>query len=328
MENSKKIVLLWVLDILREYSDENHLLTYNDIKERLIQKHNVNPNVKSIASNIETLEAYGYEVIKVGNKGCYLGYRDFEAGEIMYLVDAVNSSRAISFTHAKDLINRITKNESKYNKNKYRPILKDENNLKSYNRQMFYVIEVLSDAIDKGLKVSFNYNYYTEEKEFKPKDEGKVYVINPYHLVNSRGKYYLVCNNDKYQNISNYKVENISNITLLEEQAKEINTLNNIKSFDLNEYVKEHIYMTTGRIVNATIKLNSEKNISDLIDWFGHDVVISKKENEITATMKVNENALIYWALQYGEHVEVLKPITSRNKIREMINKISNKYSE
>ena len=186
MENSKKIVLLWVLDILREYSDENHLLTYNDIKKKLFEKHNVDPNVKSIASNIDTLEAYGYEIIRVGNKGCYLGYRDFEHGELIYLVDAINSSKMITYKQANDLIQRLTNNLSVYNRRKYQPIMKDENNIDLKNSSLFYVIEVLSEAIDSKKQVSFNYNQFTVDKKLKPKEDGKIYIINPYHLVNSK----------------------------------------------------------------------------------------------------------------------------------------------
>lgn len=259
MDNNKKIVLLWVLDILREYSDENHLLTYNEIKSKLMELHNVSPNVKSIASNIDTLEAYGFDIQKAGNKGCYLGYRDFDHGELVYLVDAINSSKMITFKHAKDLIERLTKNASRYDRKRYKPIMKDDSGKSLTNPSLFYVIEVLSEAIDKGKQVSFNYNHFTIDKKHVPKKDGKIYIINPYHLVISRGKYYLICNNDKYDDISNYKVENITNIEILDSNVKDIKTLNNMKNFNLNNYIKEHIYMTFGEIVKATIKINEEK---------------------------------------------------------------------
>ena len=315
MENSKKIVLLWVLDILREYSDENHLLTYNDIKKKLFEKHNVDPNVKSIASNIDTLEAYGYEIIRVGNKGCYLGYRDFEHGELIYLVDAINSSKMITYKQANDLIQRLTNNLSIYNRKKYQPIMKDENNINLKNSSLFYVIEVLSEAIDNKKQVSFNYNQFTVDKRLKPKGDGKIYIINPYHLVNSKGKYYLICNNDKYENISNYKVENISNIKILETEVKDIKSLNNMENFNLNDYLKEHIYMTIGNIVKATIRIEDEKFIGSVIEWFGDGIKIKEKDGIFLIDIKVNEQALIYWALQYGEHTEIVEPLSTRKKI-------------
>lgn len=315
MENSKKIVLLWVLDILREYSDENHLLTYNDIKKKLFEKHNVDPNVKSIASNIDTLEAYGYEIIRVGNKGCYLGYRDFEHGELIYLVDAINSSKMITYKQANDLIQRLTNNLSIYNRKKYQPIMKDENNINLKNSSLFYVIEVLSEAIDSKKQVSFNYNQFTVDKKLKPKGDGKIYIINPYHLVNSKGKYYLICNNDKYESISNYKVENISNIKILETEVKDIKSLNNMENFNLNDYLKEHIYMTIGNIVKATIRIEDEKFIGSVIEWFGDGIKIKEKDGIFLIDIKVNEQALIYWALQYGEHTEIVEPLSTRKKI-------------
>lgn len=326
MENNKKLILLKVLNILRDFSDEDHNLTYSDIRSKLNAVHGISPNVKTIANNIDTLIADGYEIEKVGNRGCFLRYRDFEKGELFYLVDAINSSKAISYLYAKDLIERLTRNESVYDRKKYKPVQKDEISAKNYNTDLFYIIEVLSDAIEQEKQVEFNYNYYTIEKEKKAKNDGKIYKINPYHLVNSNGRYYLICNNDKYNDISNYRVENISNIKILDYKTKDILSLNNMENFNLKDYMQEHIYMTFGKIIKATIKINNERQITNIVDWFGQNIKIEKNEDDILITLNVNENALLYWAMQYGEHVEIVKPKESRNKIKKMLDIIIKKY--
>lgn len=326
-ESDKKIVVFYVLKILQEYSDSNHLMSYRQIVEKLNDRYGIRPDVKSIAKNIETLNEAGYEIIKNGYKGCYLADRDFENGELMYLIDAVNSSNSIAPNQAKDLINKLTKNVSKYEKKKFTSVQKVDTFSKSRNKELFYVIELLAEAIEKGKKVTFNYNEYKPTKELKQRIAGKEYLINPYFMVNSRGKYYLVCNYDKYNDISNYKIECISNVKILEDNVKSIKSLNDMQNFNVKNYIKEHIYMTFGNSVNATISLSSSKYINDVIDWFGDDISITMKDDKPIVSMKANEQALIYWALQYGEHIEVLKPQETREKIKQSLCEIMKKYS-
>lgn len=327
--NDKKIIVFYILEILKKYSDENHLLNYSDIMEKLNTNYDIRPDIKTIASNIGTLTDAGYQIVKCGNFGCYLAERDFEEGELMYLVDAVNSSNSISAKQVKELIDKLTKSCSKYQKNKYKATHKVDYVTKSKNKEIFYIIETLNEAIEKGVKVSFHYNEYKVSKELQPRFQGKVFTINPYFLVNSRGRYYLVCNYDKYNDISNYKVDCISGIKLLDEPVKPMSSLDGMEDFSKDRYIKEHIYMTFGKSVNAVLKVDEPKYIGDIIEWFGDGVSISEdKLKNILVRMKVNEQALVYWAMQYGEHIEVLEPKDTRVKIKNMLQNVLDKYRE
>lgn len=71
------------------------------------------------------------------------------------------------------------------------------------------------------------------------------YVLNPYQLAAKEGKYYLICNYDKYDDISNYRVDRIADVKLLDEPVKPFESLPWAKErrLDLAEYMREHIYM-------------------------------------------------------------------------------------
>lgn len=327
-ESDKKIVLLYVLEILRDYSDEEHLLTYSDIVTKLDILYGISPNIKSIARNIDTLIEYGYDIVKVRNNGSYLATRDFNNSEVMYLVDAIFSSKSIPPKDAKELIQKIIKNCSKFEKKKYKHIYKVEEISRMKNTQLFKNIEILDDAIEKGKKVSFQYNEYNTNKQFLPRMQGRRFIINPYFLVNNNGKYYLVCNYEKYDDLSNYKIECISDLKILDEDVKKLKTLPNQENFKLDTYINEHIYMTHGSSVRAVLKLASTKVIGDIIDWYGENISIYEKNNEIFAELKVNEVALLYWAMQYGEVVEIVCPEETREKYVEMLDKIKDKYKK
>ena len=82
------------------------------------------------------------------------------------------------------------------------------------NKQLFLNIDLITEAIDKGKQISFNYTRHYFDERKKAEQEDKEYIINPYFMVNNQGKYYLVCNYDYFDSIANYKVEQIKNLLL------------------------------------------------------------------------------------------------------------------
>ena len=328
MNSDKKSSLLYVLKILRRYTDKNHMLTYGDIARKLREEYNSDLERKTIARNIEILMDNGFDIVKNGNNGVYLGTRDFEDGELMFLTDAIYSSKSIPTKYAKDLVEKLTRNNSIYDKRRYKHLEKFDDNSRSDNKQLFYTIEQIEEAITNNKKIEFQYGAYTQDKKLKLRKDGKVYKINPYYMVNNHGKYYLVCNYDKYEDISNYKIENIANIRILDEDIKPLKSLPGQANFSIREYMKEHIYMTTGESVMAKLKLNNEDRINDVVDWFGSDISIQRIKDELFVNLRVNEDALIYWAMQYGESVEIVSPASTRNKIKALLNSMLEKYNK
>ena len=76
--------------------------------------------------------------------------------------------------------------------------------------------------------------------------------------------------------------------------------------------------------------LVDEKIISELVDWFGSSFsIMDKKDNEqILVRIKCNEQAFFYWALQYGMYVEVVEPVSLRNKLAEAVRSMDEKYNK
>jgi len=84
--------------------------------------------------------------------------------------------------------------------------------------------------------------------------------------------------------------------------------------------------MFNSNTITATIKIEDEYAVNYVYEWFGKDARIYKKNNEIFANVKVNELAIIYWCLQYGENVELISPIETRNEIKEIVQEMNKKY--
>ena len=70
--------------------------------------------------------------------------------------------------------------------------------------------------------------------------------------------------------------------------------------------------------------------MNELVDWLGKDLRIRKTgiEGQIEVRVNCNEEAMFYWALQYGPFVEVLEPATLRSRVYKAVKEMSSKYGE
>ena len=121
----------------------------------------------------------------------------------------------------------------------------------------------------------------------------------------------------------------MSDIEILDEEVKPIKSLEGCENgLDIAKYANENIYMFSNKAINAKIKIDNEYSISYVQDWFGENANIyqDKHDNKIYANIHGNEQALIYWCLQYGESIELIEPVSTREKIKVIIDNMGKKY--
>ena len=95
---------------------------------------------------------------------------------------------------------------------------------------------------------------------------------------------------------------------------------------NLPKHMAEHIYMFSGESVDV-IMLANKSIMTELVDWFGTDFrIIEEKEKEIKIRLRMNPDAMKYWALQYGCYAEVLEPTELREQIKDRIAVMAQRY--
>ena len=340
---AKKLSLFNTLEILKEYSDEDHRLTQAELLEHLKTDYDMEVDRRTVKSNLMDLIELGYEIEsqettrmirneKTGEveestimSSFYL-VRDFSNPELRLLIDSLLFSKHLPYSQCKDLVEKLEGLSNKYfraSMNYISTMPEDKTN----NQQIFYNIDVLDEAISKGKKVSFKYLDYGTDKKQHPKldKDGKerVYVVSPYQMVAKEGKYYLICNYDYYDDVSNYRVDRISDIEALEAKAKPFEELkwSNGQRLDLAEYMKKHVYMYSSADSQVTFRI-VKPMISDIIDMFGKDVrFFDETEDTVCVKANVNEAAMIQFAQSYAPDVEILKPVELREKVKERLRK-------
>ena len=340
----KKMLIVNILDILKRYSDEEHRLSQKDILKILENEYFMKADRKAVKRNLMNLIEFGYDIeysesIRINKKSeeetIYSGWylvRDFSDAELRLLIDGLLFSKHIPYSQCKDLIEKLKNLSNTYFDAKVKHIRNLPENMPT-NKQLFLTIEILDEAISKKRQVSFTYNEYDTDKKLHPRknSEGDVrdYIINPYQIVATNGRHYLICNYDKYNNVSNYRLDRITGIRLLESPVKPMKKVAGLeKGLNLPKHMAEHIYMFAGDSVNVTFHAQRSL-IADIMDWFGRDIRLSALDGDIVRVdVSVNENAMFYWALQYGLGIEVKQPESLRSRLVSAAKELAEKYAE
>lgn len=343
----KKLIIMNILDILKRYTDENHRLSQKEIQDILAREYDMKVDRKAIKRNLMNLIEFGYyinysESIRIvkdkdgkEQENVVLSdfhlKREFTDSELRLLIDSVLFSNFIPYKQDMELVKKLSGLSNVYFKSRVKHIARMPED-KTDNKQLFYNIELLDEAIDKGQKVRFHYLEYKSDKKLHKRcgEDGKVreYVMNPYQLVAKEGKYYLICNNDKYNSVGNYRLDRITDMEILPEHIKPFNTLTGSdgRPLNLQEYMEKHIYMFSGKTVRALFRITKDC-ISDVIDVFGKDVRFSEEtDTHITVTAYVNDLAMMQFAKSYTPWVEIIKPDELREDMIELLSAGLEKY--
>lgn len=332
----KKNLIMDILDILKRYTDEDHRLSQKEICSILKNEYSMKADRKAVKRNLMNLIDLGYDIEysesirKIKNKDgeeeesyilsdFYLN-RDFTDAELRLLIDGLLFSKHIPYSQCRELIEKIKNLSNIYFKSrvKYITTFPDD---KTDNKQLSYNIDIIDEAIRKKKKISFKYLEYGTDKKMhiKKRDDGseRVYIITPYQMAAKEGKYYLICNYDKYNDISNYRIDRIADPKILEEPAKPFESLTGSdgRQLDLNKYMTEHLYMYSSENVNVVLEINKPM-IGDVIDIFGKTVrFFDETETSVKVAAYVNRMAVEQFAKSFAPDVVVTEPKDLADKI-------------
>ncbi|MGI6040457.1 MAG: WYL domain-containing protein [Clostridiales bacterium] len=317
---SEKCNIVCLMYVLAEYSDADHILPMREILSKLNSEFGISPDRRTIYSLVSVLKQIGFDISDYEENGIgyYLRFRLFEPGEVRLLMDAVYSFPFIPPKHTEDLVEKLQKLISVHERRRFKNLTVYKQEKKTPNRQVFYNIEQLDDAISREVKVRFTYLRYCTNKKLVPRQEGK-YTVNPYGLVFTNENYYLVCIKEKKRRVSLYRIDRMSDIEITDLPLDPQD-----EKFDPKRAVSRAVYAYSGE--PEEILMHCDVRILDhVIDKYGTDIKIREiDEDKLEIKMKVSPAGVKYWALQFLQHVEVVAPKWLRQEICECIK--SNPY--
>ena len=291
--------------IFMEESDEEHYITANTIIKKL-ESYGVSASRKGIYDDIDVLIRFGLDIIKAdGNRGWYLGERDFELAELKLLIDAVKIAKFIPSKNTETLVGKLENLTSKaLAKQLNRQVI--VNNLKSNNKTIYYSIDAIHNSINEDKKIQFQYGEWTEKKSYRLRKDGKFYVVSPWGVLWNKENYYLLAYDDEISGIKHYRIDHIKNVNILEKTKR--NGREYYEHYKRN-FTSKTFGMYAGKDVSVQLKCkNSMANT--IIDQFGEDVwFMSEGTEHFKVNVLVSISPVFFgWLTSFGTNIEIIYP--------------------
>lgn len=288
-------------------------------------------------------------------RGLYYNHT-FSYDEINSLIESVLFSKTIDTKSANEIIEKIENNlTTKFYQRGAKCICRVREPVLADKKVLRENLLTIQRAIDNNVQISFQFNGYNRYKQLVPNHNEKD-IISPYYIVVSGGRYYLLgCkellyNGKAVKNMSIWRIDLMSEIEIptLEEKnnSKGIPAINkwdvkNLPQTWSEDFQLSHLNMSFDEPVKVTLKITSPKDKDNylkpmradytfLYDWFGDTFKYIKTEDnppyDDIVEVKCSPFAMVNWALQYSDRVEVLEPLSLRNEIKEKIKALNTKY--
>jgi len=318
----KKARLLYLLDILRKKTDEDHPMSAAELIGKLAA-NGIAAERKTIYDDIALLGDLGYDIVHSKGKkaGYFLGERRFEFPELKMFADAVQSAKFITPKKTRELIKKIQALMSENQANALKQQLFLANRYKTQNEEIYYNIDKITRAIEKKKKVCFLYCEYTPDKKMRYRKNGALYHVSPYALSWFEDAYYLVGNMAKFDNLAHFRVDRVSKVGITGEPVRPVEEVSEFKNYlDPAEYQKELFHMIGGE--RLTVRIRFKNHLATTVfDKFGLSARVIETDGE-TFTVSVPVRAsggFLSWIMLFGKDAEILSP----KRIREDILKLS-----
>ncbi len=318
--------ILYILNVLKKYSDENHKMSAAEIGRKVEEIYDVEIDPRTIRRNINLLKYkldFDISTREENGQGYYIiknPETDFEPGEIRAIIDTFSYANYIVPSISKSIIKKCKNLQSVYENEKLKNYMIYANDTKTDNMEVIKNIEDISTAIQNLSKITFEYWKYAINDKITKEIVSKP-IVTPYAIIYNKQEFYMLALKEGKEKLYNYRLDRIKNIKELEEKRTAKITQKEIK-----EYAESLVEMFGGKKEEIEVKCPISL-LDTVIELFGKDIKISKINDEtIKIKLKVNSMGFKMWAMRNIDCVEVVKPLELRNEMKEIIEEASKKY--
>ena len=324
--NKQRLKLLYLMHILSEDTDDEHMLTLPQIIGKL-KACGVDVERKTLYQDFEILRDFGFDIVGVQTQRNYfyhIGNRKFELPELKLLVDSVQSAKFMTDKKSKSLIRKLEAMASKYDARKLHRQVVISGRVKTMNESIYFNVDKIHEAIGSDSQIRFKYFQWNVKKEMELRKGGAWYQVSPWALMWDDENYYLVAYDGEEKKIKHYRVDKMLKISLLDtkREGKE-----EFQEFDMARYNKSLFGMYGGEEVKITLEAGNEF-AGVLIDRFGKEIIIRQVDSDHFRTV-VNvaiSNQFLGWIMALGNGVKIVAPESVVERMRQEIKLLDEMY--
>ena len=330
MSDFGKNRVLELYKILTAYTDEQHqismqdILVYMDAEGYYCSEDSILRYIKQLRNEL------GVDVIsgRGRNARYFIGNRLLQKEEMKLIIDSVNASNFIEKSIATKMIDKLKSTMSLYDAEELDRSVLGINIAKAENKKILYNVNLIQEALSKGVQISFDYMVWDRNKKLVKKSDRR-YNMNPWALIWANDRYYLygydVKEKEGVLNERNYRVDKLDNIKLsnIPRAGK-----SQFRIFNANTYVSRRMGMFSGKEQVITVRI-PDTLVGPFIDQFGKKITISEyTEGMLLVTFNAVASVILLGWLLGLQYVEVLEPQSVRNAMTDLIKQNMEIYSK
>ena len=320
--------ILYILNVLKKYSDEEHMLSAIEIQRKVKEIYDVEIDPRTIRRNINLLKYkldYDISTREENGKGYYINRdpeTDFEPGEIRAIIDNFSYANYIVPSVAKEIIKKCKNMQNIYENEKLKDYQIYSVNSKTENAEVIKNIEDISESIFQNKKIKFEYWKYAITNKLEKKIVSTP-TVSPYAITYNKQEFYLIGIKEGETKFYNYRLDRMKNVQILNEDIK----IKKKKS-EIQDFAESSTEMFGGE--KEEIEAICHIWLLDTIfETFGRNVTIEKIPNDeeyFKLLVDTNTMGFKMWAMRNIDLVEVKRPITLRNEMQEVVKNAMKKY--
>ena len=318
---------IYVLNVLKKYTDEEHMISATDISRLVEEEYGVTIDSRTVRRNIELLNyMFDYDIStrQENKKGYYISRNpdtDFEPGEIRAIIDTFSYANYIVPKIGENIIKKCKHLQNIYENEKLKDYKIYAKKSKTDNMEVIKNIEDIVDAINLKRKIHFNYWKYSIERKLE-KINWTSPTVSPFAIIYDEQQFFLIAIKEGKDEFYSYRLDRIKDLNILEEKI-------NIKrtNKEIEEYVESKVMKFGGKLieVEAICKMGL---LDEVIDQFGRNITIEKRDNTDEFKLIVDSSRIGFkmWAMRNIDYVEVIKPLSLRKELKDIIEDARKRY--
>ena len=320
--------VLYILNVLKKYSDEDHMLSAAEIQRKIKEIYDVVIDTRTIRRNINLLKyklEYDISTREDNGKGYYINRdpeTDFEPGEIRAIIDNFCYANYIVPSIAKNIIKKCKNIQTVYENEKIKDYQIYAKDSKTENQEVIKNIEDISESIYKGNKIKFEYWKYDINNKLN-KNIVSTPIVSPYAIIYNKQEFYIIAIKDGKQDFYSYRIDRMKNLKILDEKI----SIKKSKK-DIQNYADSLTEMFGGK--KEEIEAICDIELLDAVfDIFGKNITIMKLDNDekhFRLLVDTSARGFKMWAMRNIALVEVIKPASLRKELKEVIKQACKNY--
>lgn len=320
---NQKLRLLYLLKLLIQKTDSCSGLTTNQLLDELANV-GIDTQRKSLYRDFKSMRQFGLLIEQNSVHEWFISNRPFEQDELVMLVDAVQSTPFLTTSMSRRLIGKLKAFASEKDAKHLDGRIELSEYVKMANEDVFWNIKAIQMAISSKKRVKFNYFRYIVDGGKLVRDIHHEHIAIPLKLVYADEKYYLLTHDERYNNMTPFRVDRMIDVVCSDEA---IPRNRSVATWRLEDDAVLSFGIFSSKVEPVSFDIRSEW-MNVVVDKFGTELAIYDIEDGIVRIhVKAPLSPQFYgWLFQLGDNIKLISPKFAIEEYKEYCTDILKNY--